>query len=303
ELRRLPSDAAYREARAAVLQRAVLEYPSAGRVLRDVPPGAPQRAEAEQLLAYLLAHGVTHCQDLYREGKADSALLLGRQLLELAEGSPLREGFAEELAQWAQVLDAFTRAADEGPGSPRSLEAWNEVLQLERSFDNYYSRRARRALAEIASLSEGAPPAKPDEAPAPLAPSPRLAHVAAGQRWVFRGQGGAETEWEVVRVEGDAVVYRETAHLPGRAMVEPASEKRWTPAELNLGRAQGGGVELRGPQALDVPGVTLRYTVRKVGEVEHWIAVDLLDQPTFPGIVRDARENGVALELVRVEQR
>ena len=96
---------------------------------------------------------------------------------------------------------------------------------------------------------------------------------------------------------------RETAHLPGRAMVEPASEKSWTPAELNLGRAQGGGVELRGPQALDVPGVTLRYTVRKVGEVEHWIAVDLLDQPTFPGIVRDARENGVALELVRVEQR
>ena len=298
-----PNDAAYAKAREVVVQREVLDFPSAGRVLRDVQPSAPNYAEAQQLFNYLLAHGLVHCEDLYSEGKADSALLLGRQLHELAEGTPIAGNFAGKLALWGTVYGAYQRGLASPEDSEQAAQAWSTILEAETHYGNYYAKRARRGLAAVEEARQAAEAARRPEQPAEAPPvsTVDLRHVKPLQRWVFR-RGGAEVEWEIRKVEGDTVTYRESAHLPGRENVQPPSVETWTPAALNLGQAQGGGVETRGPQRLGVEGVGLRYVVRKVGAVEHWVAVGRDGQPTFPGIVRDVRQGGsVAVELMRVE--
>jgi len=299
----IPSDSAYAKAREVVIGREVLDYPSAGRVLRDVQPGAPNHAEAQQLYNYLLAHGLVHCEELYSEGKADSALLLGRQLHELAEGTPIAASFAGKLALWESVYGAYQRGLASPEASEQAERAWSTILEAETHYGNYYAKRARRGLAAVEEARQAAEAARRPEPPAEQPPVSTLdlRHVRVGQRWVFR-RGGAEVEWEIREVQGDTVTYREGAHLPGRENVQPPSLETWTPAALNLGQAQGGGVETRGPQRLDVEGVDLRYVVRKVGAVEHWVAVGRDGQPTFPGIVRDVRQGGsIAVELLRVE--
>lgn len=301
--RSVPSDGAYAKAREVVIGRVVLDYPSAGRVLRDVQPGAPNHAEAQQLYNYLLAHGLVHCEGLYSEGKADSALLLGRQLHELAEGTPIAANFAGKLALWETVYGAYQRGQASPEDSEQAEQAWSTILEAETHYGNYYAKRARRGLAAVEEARQAAEAARRPRPPAEAPPvaTVDLRHVKPLQRWVFR-RGGAEVEWEIRKVEGDTVTYRESAHLPGRENVQPPSLETWTPAALNLGQAQGGGVETRGPQRLGVEGVDLRYVVRKVGAVEHWVAVGRDGQPTFPGIVRDVRQGGsVAVELLRVE--
>ncbi|MEZ6185952.1 MAG: hypothetical protein R3F62_13195 [Planctomycetota bacterium] len=257
-------DAAYAEAREVVLGRKVLDFPRAGKILRDVPRGSAQRVEAEQLLAFLLAHGQVHCEGLYREGQADSAILLGRQLADLAQGTPIAAVWDARLAHWSRVLELYGQASTLGP-DPEAEPLWSELLELEREFGNYYNRRARRGLAALEAVT-------PPPAPTTL----DLSHVRPGQRWVWR-QGDAEAEWEVVRVEGDDVIYRARLHLQGRPRGGPGHRGALTPAELkrNLGQAQGGGVESRGPRRAAVPGVSSCATwCAQGGRCRALVAVD-----------------------------
>jgi hypothetical protein len=135
---------------------------------------------------------------------------------------------------------------------------------------------------------------------APDPPRP-LAHVKAGQRYVFALEGGVQEVWRVREVGPDRVAYTVHTYAPGHAGGDPRGQERmWYADAIAPMRRPEGATEWR--EGFTVSGVTFEAWVVEENGARVWVATtEGTRSQTFPGQLRRSSGGTVHLELVRID--